>query len=158
MRQNYSVGTPKCKKTVNTLKAILYCKETTISRIPSLLWHGAEDWLLTKKIKRYFFKWNNLKIKILKVKNLWYYVFKKKFYCFFNTPNSIRVFKYLSKYLSKYFHKLYKLNLLYETNMLILVACVSNILFTIWYLVLGIWIVRPNSTICIRYSDFLNTQ
>ena len=42
--------------------------------------------------------------------------------------------------------------------MLIFVAFLSKILFTIGNLVFGIQIVRPNSTICIQYLDFLNTQ
>ena len=42
--------------------------------------------------------------------------------------------------------------------MLILVAFFPKILYTIRYLVFGIQIVRPNSTIRNQYLDFLDTD
>ena len=77
---------------------------------------------------------------------------------FFDTPNSVRVFEQLDRIPVRIVSHIFRTKCLVWDKYLYFSFIFSKMLYTIRYLVFGIQIVKPNSTICIWYSNFLDTE
>ena len=76
----------------------------------------------------------------------------------FGTPNSIRVFEQLDRIPVRIVSNIFRTKCLVWDKFLYFSLIFSKISYIIRYLVFGIQIVRSNSTILIRFSDFLDTE